>query len=211
MAAKRKTIPKKIAEAVLAEAGYRCGVPACHTTLALDLHHMIEVALGGGNIASNLIALCPTCHALYHRGVIPRAAIIEWKQRLVKLNRGTLRDPGQPVFPPGFSWEPEWFHIGENHVIIYDKRLSLNDIAPYNPDYYDSAEYATEVMNSRVVAAPNRSTLAIRVGSFFMPYFHGYDSEDVSNNGQLHVYSHTKSDPMFTSDQKHYVLSLIHI
>lgn len=86
----------KIAEAtrreVLTEAGYRCAVPTCRTTLALDLHHLVRVADGGGNQAANLLALCPNCHGLYHRGVIHAEAIRVWKGLLVSLNEGIGRD-----------------------------------------------------------------------------------------------------------------------
>ena len=35
----------------------------------------------------NLLALCPTCHALYHRGTITADSIRHWKERLVMLNK----------------------------------------------------------------------------------------------------------------------------
>jgi len=73
-------------DAVLREAGYRCGVPTCNTTLALDVHHIIHISEGGGNDPLNLFAVCPTCHALYHRGVISRESIKVWKARLIAIN-----------------------------------------------------------------------------------------------------------------------------
>lgn len=82
----RTPIPIAIRREVLIEAGYRCAVPTCRNILALDLHHIIEVQEGGENVASNLIALCPTCHALYTRGTITRDAINAWKTMLVSLN-----------------------------------------------------------------------------------------------------------------------------
>lgn len=48
---------------------------------------MVEVSKGGGNEASNLLALCPTCHALFHRGVIKQASIYAWKSILVALSQ----------------------------------------------------------------------------------------------------------------------------
>lgn len=87
--AERKSIPDTDRDAILREAGYRCAVPTCNTTLAIDLHHIIEVCEGGGNNLSNLLALCPTCHALYHRGVITKESIKQWKERLIALNRVT--------------------------------------------------------------------------------------------------------------------------
>jgi hypothetical protein len=71
---------------VLTEASYRCAVPTCCNILALDLHHIIPVEEGGPNTLSNLLALCPTCHALYTRGTIPREAIHAWKQIVVALS-----------------------------------------------------------------------------------------------------------------------------
>lgn len=70
---------------VLTEAGYRCAVPTCRQILAIDLHHLVEVSDGGGNEASNLIALCPNCHALHHRGTISAESIYLYKAMLVAI------------------------------------------------------------------------------------------------------------------------------
>ncbi|MBL0354798.1 MAG: HNH endonuclease [Dechloromonas sp.] len=48
---------------------------------------MVEVSEGGGNAQSNLLPLCPTCHALFHRGEIRRDSIYAWKSMLVSLNQ----------------------------------------------------------------------------------------------------------------------------
>ena len=72
---------------VLTEAGYRCAVPTCRHPLALDLHHMEEVSAGGSDDVGNLLALCPTCHSLYHRGTIPGESIYAWKSMLITLSR----------------------------------------------------------------------------------------------------------------------------
>lgn len=82
----RTKIPRNVITNVLIEAGYRCAVPACRNILAIDLHHIIEVKEGGLNEESNLLALCPTCHALYTRGTISKEAIDAWKTMLVTLN-----------------------------------------------------------------------------------------------------------------------------
>jgi hypothetical protein len=83
----RKKVEHQIAVAVLTEAGYRCAVPTCRTILAIDLHHMVEVSDGGPNEVGNLLALCPTCHALFHRGVVARESIYTWKSVLVSLSQ----------------------------------------------------------------------------------------------------------------------------
>lgn len=84
---KRKPVPPDIVIAVLTEAGYRCAVPTCRGILAIDLHHMVEVSIGGGNTVANLLPLCPTCHALYHRKEIKQPSIYIWKSILVSLTR----------------------------------------------------------------------------------------------------------------------------
>lgn len=85
---KRKPIPPSVQRAVLMEAGYRCSVPTCRTILAIDLHHLEPVAMNGGNDAANLLALCPTCHRLHHKGVIPAEALKVYKGIIVSLNQG---------------------------------------------------------------------------------------------------------------------------
>ncbi|MAT97094.1 MAG: hypothetical protein CL608_08130 [Anaerolineaceae bacterium] len=82
----RKNLSLKTRTIVLTEAGYRCAVPTCRGILALDMHHIWEVSEGGGNDPSNLIALCPTCHALYHRGTISQESIYTYKAMLVALS-----------------------------------------------------------------------------------------------------------------------------
>ena len=83
----RKNIGVKLKTAVLTEAGYRCATPTCRQILALDIHHLWQFADGGGESLANLIALCPTCHALHHRGTIPADALYSFKSMLVSLGQ----------------------------------------------------------------------------------------------------------------------------
>jgi hypothetical protein len=83
----RKKIVSDSRLIVLTESGYRCAVPTCRQILALDLHHLLEVSEGGGDDPTNLVALCPTCHALYHRGTISRESIYVYKAMLVAITR----------------------------------------------------------------------------------------------------------------------------
>jgi HNH endonuclease len=83
MAGKRVT--QSVRLAVLTEAGYRCGVPACRGIIALDIHHLVPVREDGQNEPGNLLALCPNCHALYERGTIAAEAIETYKGILVAL------------------------------------------------------------------------------------------------------------------------------
>ena len=83
----RKHLSPNLATKVLTESGYRCAVPTCRNILALDMHHIWEVNAGGPDELWNLIALCPTCHALYHRGTIREESIGAWKSMLVSLGQ----------------------------------------------------------------------------------------------------------------------------
>jgi hypothetical protein len=83
----RENLPLKTRVIVLTESGYRCAVPTCRNILALDMHHIWEVSAGGTDDPSNLIALCPTCHALYHRGTIKQESIYVYKSMLVAITR----------------------------------------------------------------------------------------------------------------------------
>lgn len=83
----RQHLPLNTRTIVLTESGYRCAVPSCRGILALDLHHIWEVVAGGGDAADNLVALCPTCHALYHRGTISAESVYLYKAMLVAITR----------------------------------------------------------------------------------------------------------------------------
>src|SRR5262249_32115458 len=87
-AEERKKLTGSLVTALLTEAGYRCAVPTCRNILALDMHPILEVNAGGPDRLWNLIALCPTCHALYHRGTIKQESIYAWKSMIVALGRG---------------------------------------------------------------------------------------------------------------------------
>ena len=82
----RRKVSPASAQAALMEAGYKCGSPVCRHVLTLELHHIVWVRDGGGNDLSNLLVLCPNCHALHTAGHIPEKAIRHWKAMLVALN-----------------------------------------------------------------------------------------------------------------------------
>jgi hypothetical protein len=83
----RKNLSVKTSLILLTESGYRCAVPNCRSILALDLHHIWEFSKGGSNDPANLIALCPNCHGLYHRGTIKTESIYVYKAMLVAITR----------------------------------------------------------------------------------------------------------------------------
>lgn len=54
--------------------------------LTLEIHHLEQVADGGTNEPTNLLALCPNCHTLHHNGIIPVGSLRAWKHLLLSLN-----------------------------------------------------------------------------------------------------------------------------
>ncbi len=61
-------------------------MPTCRTILALDLHHLDPVSNHGADAPSNLVALCPTCHGLHHRGDLTQEALYTYKAILMSLS-----------------------------------------------------------------------------------------------------------------------------
>ena len=82
----RKALPQDVRHRVLHQAGYKCGNPVCRTIITLDIHHLVPVAEVGQNDPENLLALCPNCHALHHRGQIPIESLRAWKMLLLAIN-----------------------------------------------------------------------------------------------------------------------------
>lgn len=89
---RRQSIPAAIKLEVLTEAGFMCGNPVCRRVLTLDIHHITPVSDNGGNESQNLLPLCPNCHALHTRRVIPQAVIRHWKGMLLALNHAFPRE-----------------------------------------------------------------------------------------------------------------------
>lgn len=88
MSQKRKSLSVSTRMLVLHESGYKCANPVCRTILTLDIHHLEYISDGGDNSIDNLLAICPNCHALHHRGVIPVESLRAWKLILLSLNEG---------------------------------------------------------------------------------------------------------------------------
>lgn len=86
MISPRQKIPLSTKQQVLHEGGYKCANPTCRSILTLDIHHLDYVSEGGDNSPSNLLALCPNCHSLHHKGYIPIISLRTWKMLLLSLN-----------------------------------------------------------------------------------------------------------------------------
>lgn len=82
----RQSISVSTKREVLHQAGYKCGNPACRSILTIDIHHLVPIAEGGPDTPDNLLALCPNCHSLHHKDVIPVESIRAWKMLLLAMN-----------------------------------------------------------------------------------------------------------------------------
>jgi hypothetical protein len=92
---RRKALSTPLKRDLLIESGYKCANPTCRIVLSLNIledHHLIPVSEGGGDEFFNLIALCPNCHALHHKGVIASDALRHWKGMLAALNNAFDRE-----------------------------------------------------------------------------------------------------------------------
>ena len=61
-------VPEETRELVLRRDKHRCR--NCENHLDVEVHHIQFRHEGGSNDASNLVTLCPTCHASVHRGFL---------------------------------------------------------------------------------------------------------------------------------------------
>ncbi|GIH16065.1 HNH endonuclease signature motif containing protein [Rugosimonospora africana] len=59
----RPAIPRDLQRRVLIEAGHRCAIPTCQAT-PIQIAHITDWSIVKEHKFENLIALCPTCHAL---------------------------------------------------------------------------------------------------------------------------------------------------
>lgn len=152
----RKRIAQKTRLIVLTECGYRCAVPTCRTILALDLHHLWEVSAGGSDEASNLVALCPTCHALYHRGTIHEDAIYAYKSMLVSLTRAfDIEAVDRLLFID--KCEKDFLVVSGDGLVKFDRLIAagLADMVQKANNNFQLVTYAVNISESgrKIVSA----------------------------------------------------------
>jgi len=84
----RPAIPAALKRQLMEESGYRCAVPTCNETSALQFEHIDDWAkleIKEHNF-DKMIILCPTCHARVTAGKIPKSAIRTYKRNLAIIN-----------------------------------------------------------------------------------------------------------------------------
>ena len=120
-------------------------MPTCRNILAIDMHHIVEVKDGGPNEQSNLLALCPTCHALYTRGTISREAIYAWKTMLITLNQAFDRETISNLLFLHHTWKKLTLKVAED-TITRGKGEILEDEQGNRTLHYTSRLEETKIL-----------------------------------------------------------------
>jgi hypothetical protein len=77
-----RTVPAKLARQIKEEAGYRCAIPVCRGTSALEMAHIEPWAKVKQHSFENLILLCAVCHTRFDIGEIPVSSVRQYKANL---------------------------------------------------------------------------------------------------------------------------------
>lgn len=85
----RPDIPAEIIRQLMIDAGWRCSIPTCGTTSALEIDHIEEWSKVREHKYENLIVLCPTHHAMKQTGSRPRELNVT-ALKIVKQNQIAL-------------------------------------------------------------------------------------------------------------------------
>jgi len=87
----RKKVPNDIKRSLLVEAGYRCSIPHCNETSALDFHHIDGNP--SNNRVENIIVVCTNHHRACTIGRIDRMACKHIKSMLKPKPIGQTAEP----------------------------------------------------------------------------------------------------------------------
>jgi hypothetical protein len=131
------------------------------------MHHIWQVSAGGGDEAANLIALCPTCHALLHRGTMAADSIYVYKAMLVALSNafdfGTI-----DLLLLLRKLAPEYFLVSSDGLIQFARLVSagLVQVVPHKGGRFYHRLNLTDKGAHLVAAweAGDRSRLAQALG-----------------------------------------------
>lgn len=82
----RPTVPQALKRELFEEAGYRCAIPTCLSTAALQMAHIVPWAQVRTHDFGNMIVLCANDHFRFDEGQIPRQSIRTYKDNLGLVN-----------------------------------------------------------------------------------------------------------------------------
>ena len=100
----RRSIPPRIARAVLDRDGRRCTVPGCDNRLFVHLHHLRFACDGGPATEANLTCLCSQHHRLVHAGSMGVERTGDGSLRFGFADRVLVRPPGRFDLLPDGRW-----------------------------------------------------------------------------------------------------------
>jgi hypothetical protein len=107
----------------------KCRVPWCNQTRWLQVHHIVHHEHGGRTDTNNLMAACPGCHRLHHRGRLGISGNADDPDGLTFTDaHGRVVDPGahpiKPTGPPPAPNAPYEHPIGAR---LYTRDLAFPD------------------------------------------------------------------------------------
>ncbi|WP_081380638.1 HNH endonuclease [Rhodovulum sulfidophilum] len=82
----RPSVPASLKRRLFEEAGYRCAIPTCRATSALQMEHIEDWAKVQKHEFENMIVLCANCHARVTTGEIRKDAVRAYKRNLAIIN-----------------------------------------------------------------------------------------------------------------------------
>jgi len=122
--------------AVSEEAGYRCAIPTCKGTSALEFAHIVPWSTVQEHTFDNLILLCAVDHTRFDRGEIPAKSMRAFKDNLALL-RGRYSDSERRILEafaiqdvppaPGFGLP---IPGGTSYTMMYLKKDGLVTVHP---------------------------------------------------------------------------------
>jgi hypothetical protein len=134
----RPAIPAAMKRAVFEEAGYRCAIPTCKGTSALEVAHVVPWSEVQEHTFDNLIVLCAVDHTRYDRGEIHRKSMHAFKDNLALL-RGRYSDAERRILEAfaNLTVDPkpdEGFPIpgGAAYTMMYLVKDGLVQVQPNN-------------------------------------------------------------------------------
>lgn len=138
MADIRPAVPTALKRELYEEAGYRCAIPTCRGTSALEMAHIRPWSEVREHVYDNMIVLCAVDHTRFDRGEIPRPSIQVFKDNLMLLNgrysefeRRLLETFAQaPDADLAMGWLP--IPGGSSYMVSYLVRDELATVQPNN-------------------------------------------------------------------------------
>lgn len=79
----RPAVPSALKRELYEEAGYRCAIPTCRGTSALEMAHIRPWSEVREHTYENMIVLCAVDHTRFDRGEIPRQSVKAFKDNLM--------------------------------------------------------------------------------------------------------------------------------